>query len=78
MIKKICSGAAAGALLVALLATFAFPQPKEKPRKPDAETMSAAPAPQSSDKEKEEKNEGDPLFKGMKYRPLVRTAAGGR
>ena len=70
MIKRIGSGATAGALLVALLATFAFPQPKEKTRKPDAETMSAAPAPQSSDKEKEEKNEGDPLFKGMKYRPI--------
>jgi photosystem II stability/assembly factor-like uncharacterized protein len=70
MIKSICSGATAGALLVALLAPLAFPQPKEKNRKPDAETKSAASAPQSSDKEKEEKNEGDPLFKGMKYRAI--------
>jgi photosystem II stability/assembly factor-like uncharacterized protein len=55
-------------LLVALLAAFAFSQQGEKTRKADTETKSAALP--SSDKEKQEKNEGDPLFRGMKYRPI--------
>ena len=67
--------AACFALLVFFSATFALPQQKERNRKLDAAqkeaTENTAPATaQPSGKEAEEKNEGDPLFRGMKYRSI--------
>src|SRR5271165_5520063 len=58
-------------LMVLLGATGASSQQKEKNRNLKPESP-AAPALSSEDKDKaeEEKNEGDPLFKGMKYRSI--------
>jgi photosystem II stability/assembly factor-like uncharacterized protein len=56
--------------LISLFATGAFSQQKERNRAQQTEPKAAAPAPAQPDKDKEEKNEGDPLFKGMKYRNI--------
>jgi photosystem II stability/assembly factor-like uncharacterized protein len=57
--------------LLALFATFALSQQGERNRKQQTEpsTATAKPAQSAGDSQKE-KNEGDPLFKGMKYRPI--------
>ena len=58
-------------LLILLFGTSAFPQQKEKGRKPEADQKTTTVASGPSDENKEqEKNEGDPLFKGMKYRNI--------
>ncbi|MFY9560852.1 MAG: hypothetical protein WAQ52_11510 [Terriglobales bacterium] len=59
---------AAFLLLIVLLASYALSQQSERNRKQQT-AASAAPA-QSTDDAKKEKNEGDPLFKGMKYRAI--------
>jgi photosystem II stability/assembly factor-like uncharacterized protein len=65
------------ALLVLLSVTLTFSQQKEGNRKSDAAQKNAPAASEPSatddkdkDKDKDEKNEGDPLFKGMKYRSI--------
>jgi len=72
MISRALVRAAAAALLTALFVIPLLSQQKEKTRKPEPEQKAATPAPSPGDKAKteEEKNEGDPLFKGMKYRPV--------
>ena len=64
---------AALALLVFFPTTFTFAQQKERNRKFDA-AQKEAPAKDESatkgDKEEKEKNEGDPVFRGMKYRSI--------
>ena len=67
------------ALFVLASLTFSFSQQKERNRKLDA-AQKASPAASSAkddkdknndkDKDKDGKNEGDPLFKGMKYRSI--------
>src|SRR6266849_7689949 len=61
------------ALFVLLIATFTFSQQKDHRRKSDA-SLTTAPTSDAStkekDKDKDEKNDGDPLFKGMKYRSI--------
>jgi photosystem II stability/assembly factor-like uncharacterized protein len=62
------------ALLVLLSVTLTFSQQKEGNRKADAAQKNAPtasePSAEDKDKDKDEKNEGDPLFKGMKYRSI--------
>ncbi len=64
---------AALALLVLFSAIFTFSQQKERNRKLDT-VQKAAPATNESaekdDGNKEDKNMGDPLFRGMKYRSI--------
>src|SRR6266404_3975773 len=54
--------------------TLTFSQQKEGNRKVDATQKNAVaasePSAEDKDKDKDEKNEGDPLFKGMKYRSI--------
>ncbi|MGD0467334.1 MAG: hypothetical protein ABSA54_03065 [Terriglobales bacterium] len=72
MIQKVHVRVTVLALLVLLSVTLAFSQQKERNRKLDA-AQKAAPAPSAKDdkdKDKDDKNEGDPLFKGMKYRSI--------
>src|SRR5207245_11299860 len=60
-------------LLVLFSVTLTFSQQKEGNPKVDATQKNAPAASDSSakdDKDKDEKNEGDPLFKGMKYRSI--------
>ena len=62
--------AATPALLVLFCVTLMFSQQGERSRKPAAQkTTPAAIAPAAQDA-KADKNEGDPLFKGMKYRSI--------
>ncbi len=61
------------ALFVLFSIVAAFPQQNEGHRKPaDAKIVPATSEPSANGdaKEKDEKNEGDPLFKGMKYRSI--------
>jgi photosystem II stability/assembly factor-like uncharacterized protein len=73
MIQRADVRAAVLALFVLSSVTFTFSQQKERKHKSDA-TQNNAPATSDSaangDKDKDEKNEGDPLFKGMKYRSI--------
>src|ERR1700692_4147534 len=61
-------------LLVFLLTNFLFSQQTEGRRKTDTTpkiaAKTAAVDDKDADKEKDQKNEGDPLFKGMKYRSI--------
>jgi photosystem II stability/assembly factor-like uncharacterized protein len=59
------------ALFVLFLTTLTFPQPRQRNRKLDAAQKSApaASAPSATD-DKDDKKEGDPLFRGMKYRSI--------
>ncbi len=59
------------ALLILFSATLTFSQQKERNRKWDTaqKSVPAASAPSTKD-DKDEKNEGDPLFRGMKYRSI--------
>src|SRR5260370_28030838 len=73
MIKKVHTRVALPALLVLLAATLRFPHKKERKPKSDAAKNStpATSAPAKDDKDdKDEKKEGDPLFRGMKYRSI--------
>src|ERR1700730_11060287 len=61
------------AFFVLFSVTLTFSQQKEGNRKVDATQKNAPLASESSakdDNEKDEKTEGDPLFKGMKYRSI--------
>src|SRR5258708_36384543 len=61
------------AVFVLFAVTLTFPQQKEGNRKLDAVQKNAPTASEPSakdDNEKDEKNEGDPLFRGMKYRSI--------
>src|SRR5216684_7317118 len=73
MIQKVHARVALLALLVLLSATLTFSQQKERKHKSDAAQNSApaTSAPAKDDKDdKDEKKEGDPLFRGMKYRSI--------
>src|SRR5712692_1741206 len=73
MIEKVHARVALLALLVLLSATLTFSQQKERKHKSDAAQNSApaTSAPAKDDKDdKDEKKEGDPLFRGMKYRSI--------
>ena len=68
MIQRADVRAAVLALFVLSSFTFTFSQQKERNRKLDAAqkaTSAAAESTARSDKDKDEKNEGDPIFKGM-------------
>jgi photosystem II stability/assembly factor-like uncharacterized protein len=72
LIQKVHVRVATLALFILFSATLTFSQQKERNRKLDAAqkaTPAAAPASSAKD-DKDEKNEGDPLFKGMKYRSI--------
>lgn len=71
MIERVLMRAAKPALLVLLCVNLMFSQQKERNRKPDAapKATPAVPSPAVRDT-KEDKNEGDPSFKGMKYRSI--------
>ena len=56
------------ALLVLCSSNVVLSQQKERNRKPDAAQKANEPGADNRDKEK--KNEGDPLFRGMKYRSI--------
>ncbi len=63
--------AAVLALFVLFSVTLTFSQQKERNRKLDAAQKGAPAAAEPSTKDdKDDKNEGDPLFKGMKYRSI--------
>src|SRR5258708_39715294 len=71
MIQKVHVRVALLALLVLLSAPLAFSQQKERKHKSDATQSSALAASAGpQDDKKDEKNEGDPLFRGMKYRSI--------
>src|SRR6266852_3897702 len=73
MIEKVHARVALLALLVLLYASLTFSQQKERKHKSDAAQNSApaTSAPAKDDKDdKDEKKEGDPLFRGMKYRSI--------
>src|SRR3979490_1311850 len=62
---------AAFGLLPLMFASFVYSQQKERNRtqQPEQSATTAAAA-QSPEDAKKEKNEGDPLFRGMKYRAI--------
>ena len=63
--------AAVLALLVSLPVTMSFSQQKERNRKLDtAQKGTSAPNESAAKDEQDDKNEGDPLFRGMKYRSI--------
>jgi photosystem II stability/assembly factor-like uncharacterized protein len=72
MIQRADVRAVVLALFVLSSVTFTFSQQKERKRK--SEAAQSAPAASESaatnDRHTDEKNEGDPLFKGMKYRSI--------
>jgi hypothetical protein len=71
MIQKVCVTSLA--LLVLFSSTMTFSQQKDRNRKSDAAQKNTSAASESStkdDKDKDEKNEGDPLLRGMKYRSI--------
>src|SRR5260370_39986544 len=79
MIEKVHTRVALLALLVLLSASLTFSQQKERKHKSDAAQNSApaTSAPAKDDKDdKDEKKEGDPLFRGMKYRSIGRFRGG--
>src|SRR6266478_537456 len=72
-VRRLRARVAMLALLVLFSVTLTFSQQKEGNPKVDAAQKNAPTASDSSakdDKDKDEKNEGDPLFKGMKYRAI--------
>jgi photosystem II stability/assembly factor-like uncharacterized protein len=73
MIHKMCVRVALLACFVPLAITSTFSQQKERNRPPDAaqKSIAAASTPAAAEeKNKEERNEGDPLFKGIQYRSI--------
>jgi len=61
------------ACFLLLSVTLTFPQQKERNRKLNAaqkDATAASNSPAQDDKDKDDKNEGDPLFRGMKYRSI--------
>jgi len=80
MIRRLDFFVVAGAILALFLCIPSFSQQKERNRKLDAAQKAVPGANEPAgkdDKDKEEKNEGDPLFRGMKYR-LIGPFRGGR
>src|SRR5260370_6064652 len=73
MIQRADVRTAVLALFVLLSVTLTFSQQKEGNRRVDAAQKTSPTSSEPSakdDKDKDEKNEGDPLFKGMKYRSI--------
>ncbi len=69
MKKSVAMRSALFALLILFFATSTFPQQKERNHtQTEQKAVSSVPVP--SEKDKGDKNEGDPLFKGMKYRNI--------
>src|SRR5260370_39118629 len=71
MIQRVDVRVAVLASFVLLSVTLTFSQQRERSRKFEAaqKNAPAVPAP-SAQNDKDDKNEGDPLFKGMKYRSI--------
>src|SRR6266576_6005097 len=55
---------------IVLFASFALAQQRESSIKKPAEQSATPTSPQAAENAKQDKNEGDPLFKGMKYRAI--------
>ena len=55
---------------IVLFASFALAQQRESSVKKPAEQSATPTSPQAAENAKQDKNEGDPLFKGMKYRAI--------
>ena len=72
MLQKVHVRVAVFAMFVLLSVSLTFSQQKERNRKLDAaeKATSASSAKDDKDKDKDDKSEGDPLFKGMKYRNI--------
>jgi photosystem II stability/assembly factor-like uncharacterized protein len=71
MIQKVQVRGPMLALLVLISTTLIFSQQKESYRKAEAaQKNTAAGSTPAANEDKEEKNEGDPLFRGMKYRSV--------
>jgi photosystem II stability/assembly factor-like uncharacterized protein len=72
MIQRVHLRLALSVLLFAsLTAVLSFSQQTERKRKPGTDQSSASPAPEPSTKDdQDEKKEGDPVFRGMKYRSI--------
>src|SRR5229473_3439241 len=70
MIQKVHVRVTLLAFLVLFSAALTFSQQKERKHKSDAAQNTPAASSPKDDKDKDEKNEGDPLFKGMKYRSI--------
>ena len=70
MISRLCLPAFTLALLSLVLVNPAFPQQKERRPKAEAAQKSTGEPAQAATDEPDKKNEGDPLFRGMKYRSL--------
>ncbi|MGA8539778.1 MAG: glycosyl hydrolase, partial [Terriglobales bacterium] len=70
MIQKVHVRVAMLACLVLLSVTLTFSQQKERTRKPEATQKDATASELAAQDNKDEKNEGDPLFRGMKYRSI--------
>ena len=71
MISRLPMRSVTTALLVVLCAVLTFAQQKERNRKSDAAQKAAAATPSpAAPATKEDKDQGDPLFKGMKYRSI--------
>jgi len=69
-IQKVHVRVALLACLTLFPATLTFSQQKEHNRKSDAQKSVPAASASSAKDDKDEKKEGDPLFKGMKYRAI--------
>jgi len=70
MIQKVHVRVTLLAFLVLFSAALTFSQQKERKHKSDAaQNTPAASAPAAKD-DRDEKSEGDPLFRGMKYRSI--------
>ena len=76
MIQKLHMRAGALVCFLLLSVTLIFSQQKERNRRLEA-AQKAAPAASEPQDDQDKKNEGDPLFKGMKYR-LIGPFRGGR
>src|SRR5260370_28127071 len=72
MIRRVDVRVAVLASFVLLSVTLTFSQQKERNRNSEtAQKNAPAPPAPSAQNDKHDKNEGDPLFKGMKYRSIV-------
>jgi photosystem II stability/assembly factor-like uncharacterized protein len=70
VVKRLRASVVALALFILSSVIFVWSQQKEGFRKTDTLQKNEAAQQDKTDKDKDEKNEGDPLFKGMKYRSI--------
>jgi len=70
MIQRLQVGGVTLALLVLFSASLTFSQQGERNRKADAAQKAVPATTETAAKDDDEKHEGDPLFRGMKYRAI--------